>query len=154
MSGIASTDEFVTAGRPLPRIASVDILERSKVRVVWRDGGSVIVNLAPVLKSHRHFIPLRDDSDLFRTLRPAEDGTAIEWDGGIELSAEWIERLPPAGMENAEFRQLMERLGLSLEGMAEQLEISRRQVASYRAGLPIPAHVALAVRHLAEIRNR
>jgi hypothetical protein len=95
-------------------------------------------------------MPLREDDDLFQTLRVNEDGNAIEWDGGLELSAEWLERLPAIGMENDEFRKAMKVLGLSLDGMAAQLEVSRRLVASYRGAKPIPAHVALAVRYLVE----
>jgi hypothetical protein len=143
-------DDFITVGRPLPRIALVMIDDRKRVRVTWRDGGVATVDLAPVIQSHRAFIPLREDDDLFQTLRVNEDGNAIRWDGDIELSAEWLERLPPVGMENIEFRQAMKTLGLSLEGMAAQLDVSRRLIASYRGVQPIPAHIALAVRYLLE----
>jgi hypothetical protein len=151
MSGIASTaDDIISVGHPLPRIASVVLIERKRVRVAWRDGRATTVDLAPVIQSHRAFIPLREDDDLFQTLRVNEDGNAICWDDEIELSAEWLERLPPVGMENVEFRQAMKTLGLTLEGMAAQLDVSRRLVASYRGVEPIPAHVALAVRYLME----
>lgn len=151
MSGTASMpDDFITVGRPLPRIASVMIDDRKRVRVTWRDGGVTTVDLAPVIQSHRAFIPLREDDDLFHTLRVNEDGNAIRWDDDIELSAEWVERLPPVGMENVEFRHAMKMLGLSLEGMAAQLDVSRRLIASYRGVQPIPAHIALAVRYLLE----
>jgi len=143
-------DDFITVGRPLLRIASVMMIDRRRVRVTWRDGRGTTLDLAPVIQSHRAFIPLREDDDLFHTLRVNEDGNAIRWDGDIELSAEWLERLPPVGMENTEFRQAMKTLGLSLEGMAAQLDVSRRLVASYRGVQPIPAHIALAVRYLVE----
>jgi hypothetical protein len=84
-------------------------------------------------------------------MRVNEDGTALMWgegDGEIELSAVWASTLPAVGMRNAEFRQIMEKLGYTLEGMAKQLDISRRQVASYRDDLPIPNHIAFAARHL------
>jgi hypothetical protein len=42
----------------------------------------------------------------------------------------------------------MDRLGLNLDGMAAQLEISLRQVAAFRGSKPIPNHMALAIRHL------
>ena len=151
MNGIASTaDDVISAGRPLPRIAAVQVSDGRRVLVTWRDGSSVIVDLAPVLLSHRHFIPLRDNDELFQTVRVNDDGVALEWDGGIELTAEWIERLPVVGMANAEFRQLMTALDLTLDGMAAQLEVSRRLVAGYRGSKPIPNHIALAVRYLAE----
>jgi len=39
---------------------------------------------------------------------------------------------------------------MSLDGMAIALDISRRQVASYRKDKPIPRHIALAARYLVE----
>ncbi|MGI6856104.1 DUF2442 domain-containing protein [Mesorhizobium sp. 1B3] len=152
MNGNASTDadDIIGIGAPLPRLAAVQVGEARHVTVTWRDGSTKIVDLAPVFLSHRHFIPLRDNGDLFETVRVNEDGMALEWDDGIELSAEWIERLPTAGMTNAEFRQIMGQLALSLDGMAAQLEISRRQVAAFRGSKPIPAHIALAALYLLE----
>lgn len=82
MNGPASmVDDTVTVGNPLPRIASVTMIDGRRVRITWRDGRSNTVDLNPVLNSHRHFIPLRDDDELFGTMRVNEDGNAIEWDG-------------------------------------------------------------------------
>jgi hypothetical protein len=151
MSGTVSMDDdIVGVGRPLPRLAAAMIVDDRRVRLTWRDGNSVTVDLSPLLLSHRHFIPLRDNDDLFQTLRINEEGTALEWDDGIELSALWISRLPEVGMQNAEFRAIMEKLHYSLDGMASALDISRRLVAMYRGVAPIPAHIALSARYLAE----
>lgn len=151
MSGTASrADEVIRVGRPLPRIAAVAIDHRRRVYVTWRNGKVATVDLAPVILSHRVFIPLRKDDDLFQTVRVNEDGTALEWDESIELSAEWIERLPPIGMDNAEFRDIMDQLDLTLDGMAAQLDVSRRLIAQFRGVRPIPSNIALAARYLAE----
>lgn len=151
MSGDVSMDnEILTKGRPLPRIAAATIIDNRRVRVTWRDGNSVTVDLAPVLNSHRHFIPLRTDEENFATMRVNDEGTALEWDGGIELSAVWIATLPAVGMENGEFRQIMDKLSYSLDGMALQLDVSRRLIAMYRGSTPIPNSIALATRYLAE----
>jgi hypothetical protein len=45
----------------------------------------------------------------------------------------------------------MDRLGLNLDGMAAQLEISLRQVAAFRGSKPIPNHMALAILHLDQV---
>lgn len=151
MSGTVSMDdEIVSVGAPLPRLAAAVIVDGRRVRVTWRNGDSLTVDLDPVIKSHRHFIPLRDNDELFQTLRVNEEGTALEWDGGIELTALWIAKLPPVGMENAEFRQIMDALHMSLDGMAASLSISRRMIAEYRGTKPIPNAVALASRYLFE----
>ncbi|MGE0279653.1 MAG: hypothetical protein AB7P20_03420 [Rhizobiaceae bacterium] len=146
-------DERISRGLPLPRIDKVERLGGRLVKIGWRGGESDVRDLGPALLSHRHFIPLRNDDVLFASVRPNEDGNALEWDGGIELSAEWIERLPIATMANVDFRSAMETLGLSLDGMAAQLEISRRLVADYRRDKPIPRHIALATRYLVEHRQ-
>ena len=109
---------------------------------------SVLRDLAPALANHRLFVRLRDDDALFRTIRVNEDGNGVEWDDGSELSAEWIERLTPTFMANADFRAAMDELHMSLEGMAATLGTSRRLIADYRKDKPIPSHIGLAVRYL------
>lgn len=155
MSGYASTPvDVVRVGPALPRIAAAQPLDGRKVAVTWRSGASKIVDLTPALESRRIYIPLRDDDALFATLRVSEHGDAIEWDGGLDFSAIWLDRLPPIAFDNADFRKAMADLDMSLDGMAAQLEISRRLVADYRKDKPIPRYIALAVRYLVECRSR
>lgn len=135
---------------PLPRLASVEPLDGRKIRVTWRDGRSQVVDISPALASRRIFLQLRTDDELFRTVRVNEDGVAIEWDDGAELTAMWIERLVPTSLGNDEFRDAMDQLGFSLEGMASRLGLSRRLIASYRKDKPIPETVGLAVRYLVD----
>ena len=144
-------DEIISAGPPLPRIASAEALDGRRVRIQWRGGGDKVVDLAPVLESRRIFIPLRQDDGLFRALAVSEDGDALVWPGeDLECSAVWIEALPADDFENADFRAAMDQLGLSLDGMAAALDVSRRLVASYRKDKPIPRHIGLATRYLVE----
>ena len=44
----------------------------------------------------------------------------------------------------------MDRLHLTLDGMAARLGVARRLVADYRKDKPIPKHIALATRYLLE----
>lgn len=142
-------NDMITVGKPLPRIAGAVQLDGRKVKVMWRDGRTKIVDLAPALASRRIFIPLREDDELFRTLHVNEVGNAIEWDGpDLEFSAVWLDRLPEAEFTNDEFREAMSELDLSLDGMAASLGISRRLIASYRKDKPIPKHVGYATRYL------
>ena len=156
MNGPASMndDEIITVGRPLPRIAAAVPLERRKVSVQFQDGREKIVDLAPALASRRIYIPLRADNTLFRSFRVSEFGDAIEWSDDLDFSAVWLERLPPVGMSNVEFRRMMDEAHYTLDGMAAALEISRRQVADYRDEKRIPNHIALATRYLAERSSR
>ena len=66
----------------------------------------------------------------------------------MELSAEWIDRLPRTAMSNDDFRQAMDTMRMTLDGMAVTLGIARRSIAEYRKDKPIPRYLALAVRQL------
>lgn len=138
----------------LPRIEAAEALDGRKVRVIWRDGTSREVDISPALASRRIFLRLRTDDDLFHTLRVNEDGNAIEWEDGAELTAIWIERLSPTSLQNEEFRDAMDKLGYTLDGMASRLGLSRRLIASYRKDKPIPETVGLAVRYLIDKETR
>ena len=147
------SDELISVGEPLPRIDRVETLDGRKVRVYWRSGKQQVVDLAPTLFSRRIFIPLREDDALFRAVCVEEDGIALEWPGGIDLSANWLAKLPPLEFDNFSFREAMDELGMSLEGMAAALDISRRQVADYRKEKPIPRTIAFATRYLVEVQR-
>ncbi|WP_062114087.1 transcriptional regulator [Aureimonas sp. AU40] len=151
-------EDRITVGRPIPSIiqASFPVDHPYGDRVVFimwdRDGKieSECIDLAPAIWNHRHFLPLRKDDTLFCQGLVAHYGGALAWPGDIELSAEWIDRLPRTIMDNAEFRAAMDKLGMTLDGMAETLGIGRRTIAHLRKDMPIPHAVALATRFLVQ----
>ena len=143
--------DIITVGRPIPRIQSATPMGGRKMKIVWRDGGTKVIDLAAPLASRRIFIPLRSDDALFEKVRISEYGNALEWDGpDLEFPASWLDRLPDAEFSNEDFRKAMDALNRSLEGIAADLEISRSLIAEYRKDKPIPRHVALATRYLLE----
>ncbi len=151
---MTSDDEIIGVGRALPRIAKAEPLDERRVRLWWRGSADpVVVDVAPALASHRGFVALRTDDELFRSLKVSEYGDCLEWPGEIELSAVWIERLAEAVLDNEQFREAMDQLHVSLDGMAAHLGVSRRLVADYRKDKPIPKLVALATRYLLERRK-
>lgn len=146
-------DELISVGEALPRIVKAEALEPRRVRVTWKSGRVQTVDLAPALLSRRIYMPLRDDDALFSKLQVNEYGTAIEWPGNLDFAALWLSKLPSVDFDNQAFRHAMDDLGMTLEGMAAALEISRRQVADYRREKPIPKSIAYATRYLVEIRH-
>ncbi|MGH2343107.1 DUF2442 domain-containing protein [Segnochrobactraceae bacterium EtOH-i3] len=155
MSGTASTapdaDDVISVGAPLPDLIEATPLAGRLVYIRFASGVEKTVDLAPALASRRIFIPLREDDALFRKMTISPWADALTWPGpDLEFPADWLEDLPPATFSNTEFRDAMDRLGLSLDGMAAALEISRRLVADYRKDKPIPRHIALATRYLVE----
>jgi len=81
-------------------------------------------------------------------MQVSEYGDCLEWEDGAELSAVWIEELAEESLNNAEFRDAMDKLNLTLDGMSARLGIARRLVADYRKDKPIPKHIALATKYL------
>jgi hypothetical protein len=141
---------IVSAGEALPRIAEATPLDGRKVHVHFTDGSAKTVDLAPALASRRIYIPLRDDDALFRSFRISEYRNALEWNDDLDFSAMWLKALPPAEFANSEFRDALDRLQMTYDGMALALGISRRTVADYLKDKPIPIHIGLATRYLLE----
>lgn len=144
------SDDRIRIGEPLPRLSAARPLVDREVELVFDTDRTKRVDLRPVLESRKSFIPLRQNDTLFRRLHISDYGDALEWPGGIEISTLWLQRLPDIEFSNADFRNAMQRLGLSLDGMAAALGLSRRQIAHYRDDKPIPRYVALATRYLLE----
>lgn len=157
MSGIASTaddDDIMVVGKPLPRIASAEPLDLRNVRIKWRGSDrSIVVDTSPAFVSLKIFAGVKVNDELFATLKVNEDGTALEWADGAELSAMWLEELADASLDNDEFRDAMEKMHLTLDGMALHLGVARRLIADYRKDKPIPKSVALATRYLLQQRT-
>ncbi|TAD88031.1 MAG: DUF2442 domain-containing protein [Alphaproteobacteria bacterium] len=148
------SDDIIQVGAPLPRIAEAVALAERQVRITWATGEAVTLDLAPVLHSRRVYRPLREDDALFRSVRVSQYGNAIEWSDELDLSAVWLARLPSISFGNADFRRAMDTLGMTLDGMAEALEVSRRRVAGWRKDQPIPRHIGLATRYLVEHQGK
>lgn len=146
-------EDYVQVGRPIPKIARVRALEERLVEVEWVDGDRFVVDLMPAFASHKGFVRLRTNDELFQTVAVGELGGYLEWGDGSELSSAWVEELRDASLNNEEFRDAMDRLQMSLDGMASRLGIARRLVADYRKDKPIPKTVALATRYLLEQRK-
>lgn len=142
--------EFVTIGGAIPRLVSAEPAGARMVKVAFDDGVSKTVDLAPAIQSKRFFIPLRDNDALFNSFRISQFRDSIEWNDELDASALWLHALPSVSFTNDEFSQAMKDLGMSLDGMAEALQVSRRLIARYRKDTPIPRHIALATRYLVE----
>lgn len=145
-------ERLVGRGKPLPRIVAAKPLSARNASIEWKGGGTVVVDLGPAFVTLKVFRSLRTDDALFQTMKVDEYGDALIWQDGTELSASWVEELAWASMENAEFRDAMDQLRLTLDGMAARLGIARRLIADYRKDKPIPKVIALATRYLLSLR--
>ena len=129
-------------------ITSVKAKAPSALTLRWSDGTRAELDLAPLLRD-KAFRSIRDPFK-FAAVRVGEWGHSIEWPSGAELSAEtlWLETLSAQG--HADARSFLEwrlRHGLSLNGAADALGLSRRMVAYYSNGeKPVPRAIRLACR--------
>jgi hypothetical protein len=146
-------EDVIEVGKPIPRVRRVTSKEARVVAIEWDDGTSSDVDLTPALMSHKGFVRLRTDDALFRTVAVGEYGGYIRWADGSELSSVWIEELRDELLDNSGFREAMDQLHMSLDGMAARLGVARRLIADYRKDKPIPKHIALATRYLLEQRK-
>src|SRR3569832_563610 len=145
MHTVSDDDEFIGAGKPIPKIAAAEPLQHHAVRIWWRGvDDPVVVDVSPALISHRAFARLRTDDELFRSFRVSEYGDCLEWPGEIELSAVWIERLAEAALGNQKNQAAKDELDLTLDAMAAYLNLTQHKNTSNRKDKTIPKAVALA----------
>jgi len=149
-----SETEIVRVGDPLPELASVRPAYGHSIEVTWAAGPrrerTEVVDLAPDIFTYKVYRPLRDDPDLFQTVHVAHDGIAVAWgdQDEIDMPATAIERLAEEAMSLADFVAFLERHRFTFDAAAAELGISRRLVAYYAAGRPIPRTLALACAYI------
>lgn len=136
--------------RSAQKLSVVAPLAGRVVKIVWADEVTAEVDLAPLLANHRSYVSLRKDDRLFLSVRVSSDGGALEWSDGCRVAVSAILKLPQTYMEATELRAIMDELRLSVEGLSALLGLSRRVIADYRSGVPIPKTLALAMRYLQE----
>jgi Protein of unknown function (DUF2442) len=129
----------------------------------WRNGAVTVKDLRKNIARRALFAPLSDPS-VFRRVRILDDGYAIAWPGtAIDLAADalWYQAHPrempysDEVMTPGEFKRWMRGQGLSLSGVAEVLDLSRRSVAYYASGeRKVPRVVFLACMALASARRK
>lgn len=141
------------ADRPLPRVEDVVARSDRVVLVKWKTGGQRAIDIQPALTALASMSTVLADERLFQSIRVGRLGATVEWADGSELSALWLEELALAQMENVEFRWAMESVGMTLDGMAAYLGISRRTVADYRKDKAIPRSIALAMNYMIDLRG-
>lgn len=117
--------------------------------VTWDDGYRAEVDLAGIIAARPVLAPLADP-EVFHRISRSADGWSLEWPRcGIDLGAaqlrRWADEQAGEAMPAAVFRAWMERNGLTHDGAAEALGLSRRTIAYYLSGeQPVPKTVMLA----------
>jgi Protein of unknown function (DUF2442) len=112
----------------------------------WSNGTRADIDLSAMLRD-RAARALRDEVE-FARVSLDEWGHSVAWPCGIELGAEtlWLETLSATGRDDVRrFLEWRLQHGLSLNGAADALGLSRRMIAYYSNGeKKIPRAILLA----------
>jgi hypothetical protein len=154
-----NANEMVDSGIPIPRIASIWVVGRLSLSVLWAEGlraeKTEEIDLSPVISSYKSYRPLRDNEKLFKTAHIVDEGNAVAWgDGEIDMSASTIETLAQESMSPEDFAAFIARNKLTQTAAAIMLGRSRRQIAYYLNPGPVPRVIALACHGFEALRNR
>lgn len=130
------------------KITHVAVLGDARLQVTWDDGYSAPVDLSEAIASHKSLRPLKKAS-AFARVAVSADCWSLEWPNGVDFGApqlrRWAQEQAGEIMRPAAFRAWMEMHGLTQEGAASALGLSRRMIAYYLSGeKPIPKTVMLA----------
>ena len=86
-------------------------------------------------------------SVLRQAISPVSTFTATNWPQGVAVQGVGVQHEPRAACE--QFRQYLDKNGLSQKKVAEHLEVSRNTIAYYLSGKwPIPKVFSLALKAL------
>lgn len=130
------------------KITNVAVIGDKRLEIEWDDGHEAPVDLSEVIAAHKALAPLKKKSE-FARVNVSEDGWSIEWPAGVDFGApqlrRWADEQAGEVMRVADFRAWMDEHGLTQEGAAIALGLSRRMIAYYLSGeKPIPKTVMLA----------
>jgi hypothetical protein len=131
------------------RIESAVSRGAAVLAVAFDDGRRAEIDLAPLISSRKTLAPLADAAT-FHRIRISADGWSVEWpECGIDFGSaqlrRWADEQAGEAMPAADFRAWMGRHGLTRDGAAEALGLSRRTIGYYLSGeQPIPKTVMLA----------
>jgi hypothetical protein len=138
----------MSAADAMRTIEHAEALGLARLRLRWSDGEAVELDLAAWLDMPA-FAELRDPAE-FARVQVGDWGHSLVWPDGVEVGADslWLETLAATRRDGARaFLAWRLKHGLSLNGAAEALGLSRRTIAYYSNGdRPVPKTVLLACR--------
>ena len=126
-------------------LKSVSALPGHRLTLRWDGAPEAVVDLGVAVRA----TPFRAlaDAGLFARAEVGDWGHSVVWPGEIEIGADtlWLDSLTAWGRDDTRaFLEWRLRNGLSLSAAAEALGLSRRTIAYYSGGRPVPRSILLA----------
>jgi hypothetical protein len=130
----------------LRRIKAVRALPGHQLHVTWRDGNSDSVDMTGVVNHLPLFAPLKDAA-AFAAVRPVAYGSGIEWQNGLDYSADSLASLAEVQrrMTGKDFRRWKQQMRLSLREVADLFGMAPSTMKTYLSSereLPIAFQIA------------
>lgn len=128
------------------RIATATAQPGYRLAITWQDGATAIIDMTGVVHKNPFFASLKDEA-AFAAVSVIDYGTGIEWDNGIDYSADSLEMLAQdqVAMTPSGFQSWKTDMRLSTNEMADIFGISASAVKSYLSGasaIPIAVQIA------------
>jgi Protein of unknown function (DUF2442) len=130
-----------------PLVHAVKAKPPAMLEIVWSTGEKLTADVSRLVKRFKLYAPIRNPT-VFARAKADPWGHGVNWPGEIDMGADQLYELAreQAGQWGPErFAAWMAEHGLSLNGAADALGLSRRMIAHYCTGSrSIPRVVALA----------
>ena len=113
--------------------------------IKWEGAGEATIDLARTVQT-TSFRSLATP-DVIQRVELGDRGQSLVWPDGVEIGADslWLDSLTAWGRDDTRaFLEWRLRNGLSLNAAAEALGLSRRTIAYYSGGRPVPRSILLA----------
>jgi hypothetical protein len=132
----------------LPRVKSVTAGPRFTLAIEWRDGSRTKADLTGLIHSSLHFGVFADDPAAFRRVKPVAWGDGVEWENGLDYSANTLKELSEEQqpMKGSELRKFVAARKLNNEEAAVLLGCTAKTVRTYYRAREVPRWVATTVR--------
>lgn len=135
-----------------PRFKAIKALSGYRLKMIFIDGSTAVVDFTPFFDENPGLAPLRDPKEFAKACIHEDGGWTAEWPAhDIQIGADtlWLDaKAQNAPDENTRIFALWRvRNGLSLADAAKALGMTPRTMSAYGSGeRPVPRYIALAVK--------
>jgi hypothetical protein len=128
------------------RLQRIEALPGHRLQIQWCGGDTDTVDMTGVVNHLPLFAPLKDDA-AFSAVHLVAHGTGIEWDNGLDYSADSLDCLAEVQrrMTGKDFRRWKQQMRLSLREVADLFGMAPSTMKTYLAAereLPVAFQIA------------
>lgn len=138
----------------MTRLAQVSSVEPYRLNLTWEDGTSQTADLAGLIALSRHFKVFATDPTAFAKVRVVNWGHGLEWENGLDYSAENIKRIADEQQTIDSVKLLcdfQDRFGLTNAQAGRALGYKVSQIKNFRSGTSRISHsVQVAINAMME----